>query len=118
MDGAVVGATMLLTTLSLFHVVAGLLSRDQVRTIFNRDAIPGTAQLRRYGIALAAIVLVTGLDILQRIFSTTALTLEQWLTCIGLALTLVVVEELVKVVLRLRRRTVGTAASAPATART
>ena len=103
-DGALVGATMLLTTLSLFHVAAGLLSRDQVRTIFSRDAIPGTAQLRRYGIALAAIVLVTGLDILQRIFGTTALTFEQWLTCIGLALSLVVVEELVKVVVRRRHR--------------
>ena len=39
--GAVVAATMLLTTLSLFHVVAGLLSRDQLDTIFDRDAIPG-----------------------------------------------------------------------------
>jgi Ca2+-transporting ATPase len=115
-DGAVVGATMLLTTLSLFHVAAGLLSRDQHRTIFHRDAIPGTAQLRRYGIALAAIILVTGLDILQRIFSTTALTFEQWLTCIGLALSLVVVEEFVKLVLRLRRRNLGSAAATPAPA--
>ena len=39
--GAVVAATMLLTTLSLFHVVAGLLSRDQLNTIFDRDAVPG-----------------------------------------------------------------------------
>ena len=41
---------------------------------------------------------------LQRIFGTTALTLNQWLICIGLALTLLVVEELVKVVLRRRLR--------------
>ena len=39
--GAVVGATMLLTTLSLFHVAGALLSRDQQNTIFDRDAVPG-----------------------------------------------------------------------------
>ena len=36
-----VASTMLLTTLSLFHLAAGLLARDQVRTIFSRAAIPG-----------------------------------------------------------------------------
>jgi Ca2+-transporting ATPase len=99
---AIVGATMLLTTLSLFHVVAGLLSRDQRRTIFDRESIPGTAQLRRYGISLLAIVAITSLGILQTIFDTTALDLDQWLICIGLSLTLLVVEELVKLVVRRR----------------
>ena len=108
---------MLLTCLSLFHVVAGLLSRDQLRTIFDRDSIPGTAQLRRYGVSVVAIVAITGLDVLQRIFGTTALTLNQWLICIGLALTLLVVEELVKVVLRrrLRPEVAVTPTPAPAT---
>jgi P-type Ca2+ transporter type 2C len=101
--GTVVGATMLLTTLSLFHVVAGLLSRDQVNTIFDRDAVPGAAQLRRYGVSLLAIVAITALDILQRIFGTGPLTGNQWAICIGLAASLLVVEELVKLVLRRRR---------------
>ena len=48
-EGAVLGATMLLTTLSFFHVAAALLGRDQVNTIFDRDALPATVQLRRYG---------------------------------------------------------------------
>jgi Ca2+-transporting ATPase len=107
-DDTIVGATMLLTCLSLFHVTAGLLSRDQYNTIFDRDSIPGSAQLRRYGISIVAILAVTGLDVLQRIFGTSPLTLNQWLICIGLALTLVVVEELVKAILRRRtRRDVG-----------
>ena len=59
--GAAVASTMLLTTLSLFHLAGGLLARDQVNTIFDRSAIPGTIQLRRYGIALVAIVAVTAL---------------------------------------------------------
>lgn len=98
-DG-VLAATMLLTTLSLFHLVGALLCRDQTGSIFDRDALPGVLQLRRYGLALLAIVAITGLEFLQRIFGTTALDLGQWCTCIGLALSLVVVEELVKVGVR------------------
>jgi Ca2+-transporting ATPase len=100
--GAVLAATMLLTTLSIFHLFAALLCRDQTNTIFDRDGLPGAMQLRRYGIAVLAIIAVTALDFLQRIFGTTAMDLGQWCTCIGIALSLVVVEELVK--LGLRRR--------------
>ncbi|GAA1620890.1 cation-translocating P-type ATPase [Catellatospora bangladeshensis] len=104
--GAVVGATMLLTTLSLFHLVAGLLSRDQLNTIFDRDAIPSVAQLRRYGFALLAIILVTLLDPLARIFGTTGLSLRLWCIAIAIALSLLVVEELIKLVLRRRHHRV------------
>jgi Ca2+-transporting ATPase len=103
-DGAVVAATMLLTTLSVFHVAAALLCRDQLHTIFDREAVPGIMQLRRYGLALLAILLVTTLNFLQRIVGTTALTFAQWCTCVGIAASLVVVEELIKLVLRHRRR--------------
>jgi Ca2+-transporting ATPase len=85
-DGPAVAATMLLTTLSLFHVVAGLLARDQDHTIFSRAAIPGPTQLRRYGIVLVLII----------------------------AATLVVVEELIKLVIRQRHRRRVAAATRPA----
>jgi Ca2+-transporting ATPase len=77
---------MLLTTLSLFHLAAGLLARDQVRTIFSRVAIPGPTQLRRYGVALLAIIFVTEIGFLQRVFSVVDLTLAQWGICTGIAL--------------------------------
>jgi Ca2+-transporting ATPase len=115
--GAIVASTMLLTTLSLFHVLVGLLSRDQRNSLFGHDAIPDIAQIRRYGIALLAIFAITTLDILERLFGTTELTLNQWLICIGLALTVVVVEELIKLVLR-RRGSAGTARQTPALAAT
>ncbi|MCI0632414.1 MAG: cation-transporting P-type ATPase [Actinobacteria bacterium] len=99
-----VAATMLLTTLSLFHLAAGLLARDQVRTIFSRAAIPGPTQLRRYGLALLAIILVTEIGFLQRVFSVVDLTLAQWSICTGIALCLVLVEELIKVFIRRRSR--------------
>jgi Ca2+-transporting ATPase len=99
-DGPIVAATMLLTTLSIFHLFTALLSRDQRNTIFDRDAIPGVAQLRRYGIALIAIVAVTGIDFLAEIMGTTWLTFNQWSICVGIALSIVVVEELIKLVVR------------------
>jgi len=99
-----IASTMLLTTLSLFHLAAGLLARDQLGTIFSREALPGPTQLRRYGLALILIILVTEIGVLHRFFSTVDLTLQQWGICVGIALTLVVVEELIKVVLRRRRR--------------
>jgi Ca2+-transporting ATPase len=112
-------ATMLLTTLSLSHLAVGLLSRDQRNTIFSRAALPGPTQLRRYAITLLAIIAATTIGFLQRILDTTELSFSQWSTCIGLAASLVVVEELIKVVLRLRdRRRQGAAVEAtPAPAR-
>jgi Ca2+-transporting ATPase len=100
----VVATTMLITTLSLFHVAAGLLVRDQRDTIFNRSALPGATQLRRYGVSLLAIILVTTIDFLQRIFGTTELSFAQWSMCVGLAASLVVLEEATKLVIRLRAR--------------
>lgn len=96
----ILAGTMLLTTLSVFHLFTALLSRDQRNTIFDRDAIPGIAQLRRYGIAVLAIIAVTGIDFLAEIMGTTWLTFNQWCICIGIALTIVVVEELIKLVVR------------------
>jgi Ca2+-transporting ATPase len=102
--GTLVASTMLLTTLSLFHLAAGLLARDQRNTIFDRRAIPGSTQLRRYAIALLAIVAVTAIGFLQRIVVTTSLTFAQWWICIGTAASLVVVEEVIKFVIRRRGR--------------
>ncbi|WP_310711851.1 cation-transporting P-type ATPase [Nonomuraea sp. 3-1Str] len=111
--GAAVASTMLLTTLSLFHVAAGLLARDQTNTIFSRAAIPGPTQLRRYALALILIIAVTGIGLLQRVFGTTELSGAQWAACAGLAASLVVVEELVKLVLRHRRPRGRVVARAP-----
>ncbi len=105
--GAIVAATMLLTALSVFHLFAALLSRDQTETIFDRDTFPGMMQLRRYGLAIIAIIAITTLDFLERIFGTTSLTFNQWAICIGIAASIVLVEEVIKLVLRTRRMPVS-----------
>ena len=78
-----------------------------MRTIFSRDCFPGPTQLRRYGLALLAIILVTEIGFLQRVFSTVDLTLAQWGICLGIALSLVVVEEVIKVFIRRRTSSHG-----------
>jgi Ca2+-transporting ATPase len=113
LEGTLVAATMLLTTLSIFHVVAGLLSRDQLGTIFDRDALPGVAQLRRYGIAVLAIVAITTIDLLKKIFGTTELDGAQWGICLAIAASLLVVEEAIKFLLRRREGDPHTAPAAP-----
>jgi len=102
--GAVVASTMLLTTLSLFHLAGGLLARDQRNTIFSRAAIPGEAQLRKYGIAVVLIIAATGIEFLNRILHTTELSFPQWSSCVGIAASLVVVDEAIKAVVRRRYR--------------
>jgi Ca2+-transporting ATPase len=112
--GPEVASTMLITTLSLFHLAVGLLARDQHHTIFDRASLPGATQLRRYGIALLAIIAVTTIGFLQRIFDTVELNLSQWSICIGFAVTVVVVEELIKLVVRQRQRRRVAPATRPA----
>jgi Ca2+-transporting ATPase len=107
-QGPVVASTMLLTTLSLFHLAGGLLARDQRNTIFSKQAMPADSQVRKYGLAALLIVTVTAIDFLNRIIGTTELTFTQWWICIGLSATLVVVEEAIKAVIRRVRPTAGT----------
>ncbi|HVK44922.1 MAG TPA: cation-transporting P-type ATPase [Micropruina sp.] len=105
--GAIVASTMLLTALSLAHLAGALLNRDQRNTMFSKAAIPGSKQLQRYGISLLAIIAVTAIDFLQKIFGTTGLSLNQWLICIGLAASLIIVEEVIKLIIRIRLRGSG-----------
>jgi P-type Ca2+ transporter type 2C len=102
-SSAIVASTMLLTTLSIFHIFSGLSARDELGTLFKRASIPGWSQLRLYGLAIIVVVLGTELGILQRILDTTELTRNQWLVCIGVASSLLVVEEITKFILRRRQ---------------
>jgi len=105
-NGAVLAATMLLTTLSLYHLIAGLLARDQRGTIFDRALLPGPTQMRRYGFALVAIIAVTTIGFLQRIADTTEMSFTEWSICVGLSLALLVFDEAFKFVVR-HRETAG-----------
>jgi Ca2+-transporting ATPase len=100
---AVLAATMGVTTFSLFHIFAGLSCRDETRTAFTADILADRRQLGLYGLALLLTVLATELGFLQRVLGTTSLDGQQWLVCVLVALSVLVVDEVIKLVLRGRR---------------
>jgi Ca2+-transporting ATPase len=56
-----------------------------------------------YGLTVLLTILATELGFLQRILGTAELTGDQWLTCIGVGLIVLLVDEVIKIFLRMRR---------------
>jgi hypothetical protein len=97
-----VGTSVVLAGLTVFNAVIGLRQEAKAKeslkalaqmmktvarhnTIVSRAALPGPAQLRRYGIVVVLIIAVATIGILQRIFQTTELDLAPgqitWNSC-------------------------------------
>jgi Ca2+-transporting ATPase len=102
-DNALVAGSMAVVVFSLMNIALAVGARSATQTALDRDTIAGRRQLVLYGLALLFTVLSTELGILQRILNTTSLTGGQWLVCIVLAVTLVLLSELIKLGLRRRR---------------
>jgi Ca2+-transporting ATPase len=96
---------------SLFNVTLGLSARYERLSIFTRDILTDRRQLMLFGLALLLTFLPTELGFGQRILGLTSLSLDQWLLCIGFAIALLLVDEIVKFFLRRSR---GGAAQTPA----
>ena len=98
--GAAVAATMGFVVFSLFNVVIALSCRSETHSAFNRDILSDRHQLMLYGLALLLTFLPTELGFTQRILGLTSLTADQWLLCIGFAIALLLVDEVIKFFLR------------------
>ena len=94
---------MAFVVFSLYNVITGLSARSETGSAFNRDILNDRHQLMLYGLALLLIFLPTELGFLQRILGMTSLSGDQWLICIGFAIALLLVDEVIKVFLRRRR---------------
>jgi Ca2+-transporting ATPase len=101
-DGAVIAPTMAFVVFSLFNIVIALSARNETATAFNRDIIRDRSQLMLYGLALLFIILPVELGF-PRFLGLAQLTGEQWLICIGFAVALLLVDEVIKVFMRSRR---------------
>ena len=102
-SGAAVAATMAFVVFSLFNVAIGLSSRSETHSTLNADILNDRHQLMLFGLALLFTFLPTELGFLQRFLGTTSLSGDQWLLCIGLAIVLLLVDEVIKFFLRRRR---------------
>jgi Ca2+-transporting ATPase len=96
-------ATMGFVAFAMMSIAMGLSARSETDSAFNRDIFHDRNQLLLYGMALLFTFLPTELAFLQRMLGTISLSNEQWLTCIGFAFALLLVDEVVKVFLRRSR---------------
>ncbi|MFN2187180.1 MAG: cation transporting ATPase C-terminal domain-containing protein, partial [Candidatus Promineifilaceae bacterium] len=101
-DNIALAATMGFAVFSLFNIALGLSARSETGTVFTMDTVGDRRQLGLYGLALLLALLATELGFLQRILGTISLTFNQWLLCIGLALLLLLIDEVVKYFMRRR----------------
>jgi P-type Ca2+ transporter type 2C len=97
---AAVAATMGFAVFCLFSVVVGLSARSETRSAFNREVFHDRHQLMLYGLALLLTLLPPGLGM----FGLTSLNVNQWLICISFAFALLLVDEVIKVFMRARRK--------------
>ncbi len=103
-ENSVVAHTMGLTTFSLFNVLFALETADERRSIFGSLILENPTLLKTTALSLLAIIVATELRLFQAILKTTGLSLSQWGVCLGVALSIVVVAEAWKLVLRFRSR--------------
>jgi Ca2+-transporting ATPase len=95
------GQTMAFTTLMLFQLFNAFNARSDERSAF--DGPSGNGWLwAAVGLSLALHVCVVHLPFLQQAFSTTALSLRDWLICTGVASLVLWARELSKAVTRAR----------------
>ena len=94
--------TMGLTTFGLANLFFSFTALDRLRSVFSLEGVNDRTFLTASLMSVAAIILATELQFLQRVLDTVELTGNQWLICIGAGLVVVVVSEAWKFVLRRR----------------
>ncbi len=96
--GQDVALTMAFSTFVLFQLANVVNARTEQATILKRESLTN----RKLWAAVASIAVIQWLIVaigpLQRLFGTTALTAGQWLVCIGVAVSVIVTEEIRKAI--------------------
>jgi Ca2+-transporting ATPase len=98
--GLAVATTMGLVTTALLHIAAALEWRDPYNSVFSRATIANGQFNKLMLAALALTVLVTTLNLFERIFDTEELTGPQWRVCLIAVAAYVVLAEVGKFVVR------------------
>ncbi|WP_255589263.1 HAD-IC family P-type ATPase [Cellulomonas sp. PS-H5] len=112
--GLLVATTMGLTAMSLVHVVVAAEWRDRFRSVLRAETVANARFVTLVLVVLGLTVLVTSIPLLQRLFGTTDLSLQQWGVCLLAALGYLVVAEALRWGARLVARRDGAEAPTPA----
>jgi Ca2+-transporting ATPase len=97
-----IARTMGLTTFAIANVFLSFEVKDELRSIFDPETFADRRLLKATGLSAIAILFGTEVGIFQRILGTVSLTGKQWIVCLLAALSVVVVYEIQKWVLRSR----------------
>jgi Ca2+-transporting ATPase len=96
-------ATVGFVVFSLYLIVLALSARSETASAFNREVLQDRHQLALYGFGLLMILLPTVLPFLQGFLGLTSLSGDQWLVCIGFAIAVLLVDEVIKFFMRRSR---------------
>lgn len=99
-DTASVASTMAFVTFVFYQFFNILNSRNETHSVFNRRTFTNWRLWVALGSTLSIQVLVTLVGPLQDLFNVTSISFVQWLICAAVASSVVVVEELRKLVVR------------------
>ncbi len=100
-DSALTAQTMAMVMFSMLHIPISISMRHPYDTAFRAETFSNKYLFLAYGWVLLILVLVTEIGLLQRIFGTEPLTLNQWGVCVLAVVVFFIVSEIVKLILRL-----------------
>jgi len=92
--------TMGVVTFSLYALFFSIATRDERRTVFSLDTFSDSKFVIATGVSVLTLLLTTVFGPLQKFLKTTSLDVRQWLICLAVALSIVVVCEIRKAVRR------------------
>ena len=114
-ENSVIAQTMGVTTFALFRLFSSLETADEDESLFAGSIFANRPLLIATGLSVLTILLATELGFLQKFLGMVSLTGQQWLVCIGVAGSLIVVEEARKL-LKVRTGDEAAVSAAPAVA--
>ena len=94
--GDVVARTMGMTVFALYRLFSSLETADEDESLFGGSILSNKPLLMATGLSVLTIILATELGFLQRLLGTMSLSADQWAVCIVVPLSLIIVEEVRK----------------------
>ena len=92
--------TMAVVTFSLYALFFSIATRDERRTVFSLDTFSDPTFIIATGVSILTLMLATVFGPLEAFLKTTPLDVRQWLICLAVSLSIVVVTEIRKAVRR------------------
>ena len=92
--------TMAVVTFSLYALFFSIATRDERQTVFSLDTFSDAKFVIATGVSIVTLLLTTVFGPLEAFLKTTPLDVRQWLICLAVSLSIVVVTEIRKAVRR------------------